>query len=131
MILPGRWLALSLLLCTNAFAQPGDPKAGRIVYGNASCIACHSFGCNRQGPLLKGVFGRSAAAVPDFPGYSEALRKSGIVWDAANLDRYLADPAKTVPGTTMTLGQVKDAKQRRDLIAFIRTEDSAVDLCPR
>ena len=81
--------------------------------------------------MLKGIFGRKAAAVQDFPHYSDALRKSGIVWNAESLDRFLADPAKTVPGTTMTLGQVKDARQRRDLIAFIRTEDSAVDLCPR
>lgn len=131
MTIRSTWLLSLLAISTVTVAQQGDPKAGRVVYGNASCIACHSFGCNRQGPALKGIFGRSAAAVPDFANYSDALRKSGIVWDAASLDRFLADPAKAVPGTTMTLGQVKDAKQRRDLIAFIRTEDTSVDLCPR
>ena len=120
-----------VLLVPGVGQAQGDPKAGRAIYGSAPCIACHSFNCNRQGPMLKGIFGRKAAAIPDFPYYSESLRKSGIVWDEATLDRYLADPAAMVPGTTMTLGQVKDAKQRRDLLAFLRTEDASTDLCPR
>ena len=47
------------------------------------------------------------------------MRRSKLVWDARTLDRFLTDPAKAVPGTTMTYAGVKDAKERADLIAWL------------
>jgi cytochrome c len=35
------------------------------------------------------------------------------------LDRFLADPPKTVPGTTMTYAGVPDPRERADLIAYL------------
>jgi cytochrome c len=59
------------------------------------------------------------------PGYeySAAMKKSGIVWNRKTLERFLADPTKTVPGTTMTYAGVPDAKERADLIAYLGKED--------
>ncbi|MCD6674377.1 MAG: cytochrome c family protein, partial [Burkholderiaceae bacterium] len=57
-------------------------------------------------------------SVPGFD-YSDAMKRSGIVWNAKTLDRFLADPMKAVPGTTMGYAGVKDPKERADLIAFL------------
>jgi cytochrome c len=57
--------------------------------------------------------------VPGFD-YSPAMRRSGIVWDARTLDRFLADPTHAVPGTSMGYAGVKDGKERAALIAYLK-----------
>jgi cytochrome c len=42
------------------------------------------------------------------------------VWSVRTLDRFLANPVKTVPGTTMGYAGVTDAKERAALIAYLR-----------
>jgi len=96
----------------------------------AKCIGCHAINCNRNGPKLGGVMGRNAGGVTDFPGYSEALKKSGVVWTDKTLDDFLKDPNKLVPGTKMaSAGGVDSAQQRRLLIRFIKRTDTSLDLC--
>ncbi len=63
--------------------------------------------------------GRRAGSVPGFD-YSPAMKKSKLVWDGKTLDRFLANPMKVVPGTSMTYAGVPDAKDRADLIAYLR-----------
>lgn len=95
--------------------------AGEMVF--ATCTGCHAADKDSPsgaGPNLYGVFGREAGAREDF-AYSEALANSGIVWDAASLDRYIADPAGTVEGTYMSAGAVPQADQREALIAYLET----------
>lgn len=73
------------------------------------------------GPSLKGVFGRRAGAVDGF-AYSDAMRtagRRGLVWDAATLDRYLADPEAAVPGTDMPY-QGGSAAERAAVIDWLR-----------
>lgn len=94
----------------------GDPKAGEAVY--ARCLACHALAYNRTGPKHCGLLGRRAGSVAGFE-YSDAMRRVNWVWDRKNLDRFLADPMKTVPGTTMGYAGVKDRQERADLIAYI------------
>ena len=107
----------ALLAATPAFAQPaGDPARGEAVY--ARCFACHSLDADRTGPRHCGLLGRRAGSVPGFD-YSPAMRASGIVWDAKSLDRFLADPVRTVPGTSMGYAGIKDARERADLIAYL------------
>jgi cytochrome c len=50
------------------------------------------------------------------------MKRSKLVWNEANLDRFIADPLKTVPGTTMTYAGVPDAKERADLIAYLERQ---------
>lgn len=87
----------------------------------ARCGACHSVeaGQNRVGPHLSGLIGRAAGSV-EGARYSAALQESGIVWDPARLDEYLANPKRTVPGTTMPVGLTNDA-QRANVIEYLRT----------
>ena len=100
----------------------GDPKAGEAVYSR--CLACHSLEVNRTGPKHCGVVGRHAGSVPAYD-YSPAMKRSKLVWNEKTLDRFLADPLKTVPGTTMTYAGVPDAKERTDLIAYLKRESAA------
>tara|TARA_Y100000589_G_C26849579_1_gene505367 strand:+ start:337 stop:546 length:210 start_codon:yes stop_codon:yes gene_type:complete len=57
--------------------------------------------------------------VPEF-GYSDALRRSGIVWTEEVLDKFLADPLATVPGTTMGFAGIKDDEERRSIIEYLK-----------
>jgi cytochrome c len=47
------------------------------------------------------------------------MKQSGIVWNAKTLERFLANPTKAVPGTTMTYAGVPGAKDRANLIAYL------------
>jgi len=108
-------VALALALAAGA-AAAGDAARGEKIY--ARCLACHALAYDRVGPRHCGLIGRRAGSVPGF-AYSEAMRKSGIVWNAKTLDRFLADPPGEVPGTTMTYAGVADARDRADLIAYL------------
>ncbi|QNP61229.1 c-type cytochrome [Paenacidovorax monticola] len=94
-----------------------DALHGEQVY--ARCLACHALAYDRVGPRHCGLLGRRAGSVPGF-AYSQAMKDSRITWDEAMLDRFLAQPLKTVPGTTMTYDGVPDPQDRADLIAYLR-----------
>ena len=73
----------------------------------------------KQGPTLVGVWERRAGTSPHY-GFSQALKESGLVWNAETLDQYLTDPAMAVPGTTMS-PKVPDAGDRADVVAYLAT----------
>lgn len=107
---------LIILLYLGArFAAAGDPPKDLF---ERRCGGCHSAARNKAGPRLAGVFGRAAGSVPSFP-YSEALRKSGIVWSETALDRWLADPDAFVPDTDMAF-RMPSAEERKAIIAYLR-----------
>lgn len=95
--------------------KPGDPVAGGKLY--AACMGCHSLDDNDVGPLHRGVVGRPAGSVHGY-AYSAALKGSGIVWTAAMLDRWLANPQKLVPGSKMYFSVAK-AQDRADIVAYL------------
>ncbi len=98
-------------------ASPARIKAGEAVY--ARCAACHSLSYDRTGPHHCGLFGRHAGSVKGFD-YSAAMKRSNIVWDEKTLDRFLANPAQAVPGTSMGYAGIADKKERADLIAYLK-----------
>jgi len=95
----------------------GDPKRGAEIYQR--CQLCHSITTDDTGPHHAGLFGRHAGSVPGFP-YSEAMRKSGIVWSETTLDQFLANPQAYVPGTRMTFTGLPDPQDRADVIAYLK-----------
>ena len=100
-------------------AQAQDAAAGGMAF--LQCADCHSTGDNNGvGPGLKGVAGRRAGTQAGF-AYSAAMAKSAITWDAAALDKFLADPKAAVPGTTMAYPGDEDAKERANLIAYLQS----------
>lgn len=114
-----RAFLLFCFLSPVALAAPGNAKNGAQVYQD-KCGACHSLDANRIGPKHRGVFGRKAGSVPDF-SYSTALKKSGIVWNAQTLDRWLQGPTLMVPGTAMGF-HLTSAQERADVIAYLRLQ---------
>lgn len=88
----------------------------------AVCSACHSVapGENGIGPSLARIWGEKAGAVPGYD-FSDAMKSSGLTWNQATLDRYLADPKGVVPGTKMGFAGLKDAAKRQEVIAYLRT----------
>lgn len=121
-------LLASLAAVSAAHAAPAS-TAGQTTFQN-NCASCHSVDTNlssRAGPGLFGVVGRKAAGVPGF-NYSAALVKAGAAgktWTREELDLFLADPAKNVPGTTMPVG-VPDKAARAALVGYLASLQGAV-----
>ena len=111
-------LALASSAVAAASSPSGDPQRGEEIY--ARCGACHSLESDRTGPRHCGLFGRRAGSVPGFT-YSPAMQRSGIVWETRTLDRFLANPLRAVPGTTMGYAGIDDAQERVDLIVYLRS----------
>jgi cytochrome c len=110
-------------VCARAHAEEGDAVRGERVFQR--CYACHSVAANEtaklQGPSLRGVIDRPAAALPGFD-YSDAMRakaSAGLVWTPPTLNRYLADPEALVPGTLMSMPPLREAQDRADVIAYL------------
>jgi cytochrome c len=112
-------VAAILIVASAATATAQDAAKGQQDFG--LCRACHQIGEDAQnmlGPELNGVDGRKAGSVPDYP-YSEANKKSGIVWNAATFKQYLKNPAAMVPGTKMTFAGINDEQKINDLWAYV------------
>ena len=110
---------IAVLVLAGATANPGyaqDAEHGKTVF--QSCDATDH--ANRVGPGLEGIIGRKAGTVPGFR-YSDAMKKSDIVWDAKILDAYLESPQKVVPGNKMTYTGLKNPTDRTDLVTYLAT----------
>jgi cytochrome c len=108
----------AVLALAAAAAQAAPPDLnGQELYGR--CLACHALAYDRTGPRHCGLFGRRAGSAPGF-AYSAAMKRSKIVWNAATLDLFLANPAELVPGTSMTYAGVPDRAERAALIAYLK-----------
>ena len=120
--LVGAALCGSLVLTTGALhAQPaGDATKGEASF-NDVCTQCHTIGGVAAGPDLAGVVGRKAGASPGYP-YTDAMKASGFTWTPANLERFLASPQTTVPGTAMTGVSVSSAADRANIVAYLATQ---------
>lgn len=100
----------------------GDPAAGKNVF-NGQCAVCHAVlpgdDKNAAAPSLAKIVGRKIAAT-QFP-YSNAFKKSKIVWTDQNLWQWLKAPGKFIPGNKMSYGGVSDDQDLGDLIAYLKT----------
>ena len=101
-----------------------DPTRGADVA--KKCAICHSFdkgGPNLIGPNLYGVLGRKVASHEGYE-YSDALKAKGGDWDYAQINHMIENPNVFAPGTKMALFPgLPDAKQRADVIVFLRTKN--------
>jgi cytochrome c len=113
-------IAISLTAAAGSALAAGDPAQGKQAY--QACAACHSVtqGTTGVGPSLFGVVGRKAGSAPGF-NYSRAMKGSNLTWTEQNLDAYIADPQKAVPGTHMPYSGMPDAQLRGALIAYLET----------
>ncbi len=103
-------------------ADKGNLERGANVW--KKCKSCHAVGPkarNKVGPHLNELFGRAAAGVEKFR-YSKPMQRAGadgLVWAPDTLDIYLENPKALVSGTRMAFRGIKNADDRRDLLAFL------------
>ena len=100
-----------------ALSAPEEPRQGAVREGGAAAVTPRI--SIKEGPRLRGVYGRKAASVRDF-GYSEALKKANIRWDDASLERWLSDPDAMVPDTDMAFS-IADGEERKAVIAYLKS----------
>jgi cytochrome c len=113
--------ALAISLASSASAQSGDAARGQRLF-NQQCRACHTLekgGASVAGPNLHGLFGSKAGTAPGYE-FSEAMIRSGLIWDDATVADYLRDPKEKVPGTKMMYGGTKQAGQLADMVAYLK-----------
>ena len=112
-------VAMAILLDAAAIAA-GDATRGARVFGQ--CTACHSLtaGEHMTGPSLAHVWNSKAASEQGFARYSDAMKRAEVVWNDATLDKWLANPENFLSGTSMAFAGLKVAKDRQDVIAYLK-----------
>jgi len=115
-ILSGLFVLAFISSSTIALA---DEESGAKLF-KKRCGSCHSIeaGKHKNGPSLAGIIGRKAGST-DFAKY-KGLKGSDVVWDAQNLDQFLANPKKFVGAKTMPY-KLKKEDQRALIIAYLQT----------
>jgi cytochrome c len=117
----GVWIAAGLAVFGSGAAAlaAGDAAQGEKDFNK--CKVCHSVeGKNKIGPYLNGVVGRKAGTAEGY-NYSEAMKNAGIVWDEANLDKYLAKPKDFVPHNKMAFVGLPKEEDRQDVVAYLKS----------
>lgn len=101
-----------------------DPARGEEVF--KKCAICHTVdkgGPNMIGPNLYGVLGAKIASHEGYD-YSPALKAMEGEWTYDKIDHMIESPNTFAPGTKMAMFPgLPDAKQRADVIAFLRTKN--------
>ncbi|MBV9548200.1 MAG: cytochrome c family protein [Alphaproteobacteria bacterium] len=98
-----------------------DAGAGKTVSGR--CLQCHTLGKgepNKIGPNIYGVVERPRASVDGF-SYSSAMKSKGGTWSYDELFKFLKSPGAYINGTKMSFAGLRNAQDRINLIAFLRT----------
>ncbi len=98
--------------------KAGDAERGKALF-EKRCTGCHSLDQEKEGPRLRGVYGRKAGTIATFE-YSDAFKKTHIVWNDATLDKWLTDTDTLIPGNDMAF-HVPKAEERADIIRFLGT----------
>ena len=122
-------LAAASFIAVTTSATLQNAAAHDVEKGQRSfnkCLPCHAIGPgaqNKVGPELNGLDGRRAGAVATF-NYSEANKKSGIVWNEATFKDYIRSPQAKIPGTKMTFAGITNPREIDDLWAYLKQFDA-------
>jgi cytochrome c len=115
------FIAIPALLFPHAMSAAG-PVTGNAANGKVlfekRCTGCHDLEKNKEGPRLRGVYGRQAGSVADF-NYSDQVKALKVTWDDVSLDRWLTNPDAVAPDNDMAF-HVSNPQERADIIQFLR-----------
>jgi cytochrome c len=93
---------------------------GAVIF--KKCAVCHTTAKgdkNKLGPNLWNIVNASRAGKSGFK-YSKAMQSKAGNWNFESLNEFLIKPKAYVPKTKMAFGGIKKAKQRADLIVYLR-----------
>jgi cytochrome c len=114
-------IAMVLLLAFVVFPKisgaEDEADRGKQLF-EKRCTGCHSLERNKEGPNLRGVYGRPAGTAPGF-NYSTALKSSHFVWDEQRLEQWLTDTQSLVEDNNMDF-HVPKAEERAEIIRYLK-----------
>lgn len=109
---------LIVLLAFPSLSQAtGDADRGKQLF-EKRCTGCHSLDQDKEGPRLRGVYGRQTGRISTFK-YSAALQSARITWDNASLDQWLTDPDSLIADNDMGY-RVPKPDERADIIRYLK-----------
>ena len=116
-------IAALMVSAGGALAQ-GDVALGETVF--KKCAVCHAVGegaKSKVGPVLNGVFGRTAGTLEGF-NYSQAMKDAGaggLVWTPETVSQFLVKPKDFVKGTKMSFMGLPKPEDIANVVAYLAT----------
>jgi len=108
---------LLLGLAFDTLSATAGGEDGKILF-EKRCGGCHALDKAKEGPPLRGVFGRTAGKIQDFP-YSDALKGAQFSWDEATLDTWLTAPETLLTANDMAF-RLGSKDERAQIIAYLK-----------
>lgn len=108
-----------------------NAKAGAKIF--SKCKACHDMTPakkNKIGPPLWDIVQADKGGAGGY-SYSSAMSGMGSKWSYEDLDAFIASPRRFLKGTKMTFAGIKNAGDRANLIAFLRSLSPAPKAMPK
>jgi cytochrome c len=97
-------------------AQQGADQGKQLF--EKRCTGCHSLDINKEGPRLRGIYGKQAGTALNF-NYSTALKSAHFVWDDQRLEKWLTDTQSLVEDNNMDF-HVPKADERAAIIQYLK-----------
>ncbi len=121
-------IAVAVLYFTSARPElridardPAQLARGRIVY-EQRCAACHGQRLEGQPNWrMRLPNGRLPAPPHDDTGHTWHHPDEVLFAIDATLDKWLANPQRFIPGTSMSFAGIREAKDRQDVIAYLQS----------
>ncbi|MGH9699761.1 MAG: c-type cytochrome [Candidatus Acidiferrales bacterium] len=121
MQIPWKWAIFIFFLSIDVARAEANAARGAQLFSR-QCTACHSVQPGEQltGPSLSNIWNHKAGTVDGFRRYSNAMQRLDVTWDASNLDSWLGDPQRFLPGTSMAFPGIASSADRRDITAYLK-----------
>jgi cytochrome c len=110
-------LLLALVVFPKISRAQQGAEQGKQMF-ERRCTGCHSLDNDKEGPHLRGVYGRQAGTAPNF-NYSTALKSAHFVWDDQQLEKWLTDTQSLVEDNNMDF-HVPKADERAAIIRYLK-----------
>jgi cytochrome c len=109
-----------------------DVAAGKTTAGR--CLQCHTLNKgepNKIGPNIFGVVNDARGEGHNGFSFSSAMKAKGGTWTYDELFKFLKSPGAYINGTKMSFAGLRNAQDRINVIAYLRTDsDSPAPIPP-